>query len=252
MTVDFELRPGIVLRVPEEAVHGFTWFTKVSPECIAEMDLFPIWAKGRRYFMDIGAYHGMFSIVFAHINPNGGVAVAFEPSDIVRPVLEHAADAYKGRILASKLALSDQAGEMVARTEFQTHVVLSPGNLPGTNCTGPSDPPQTIRRVVGDALGFNPDVIKIDVEGHEVRVVRGMIETIKRNKPTIFIELHGLRIVDDGESMQALVDMLGPLDYVVVEQPHGEALGMDHLLTYPVGSQIQRVMLIHSANFCTD
>lgn len=39
-----------------------------------------------------------------------------------------------------------------------------------------------------DNLQINPSHIKIDVEGHEVKVLEGMIETIERCKPVFLIE----------------------------------------------------------------
>ena len=39
--------------------------------------------------------------------------------------------------------------------------------------------------LVKDNIGF----IKIDVEGHETEVIKGSIELIKRNKPTLLVEI---------------------------------------------------------------
>lgn len=39
-----------------------------------------------------------------------------------------------------------------------------------------------------DTFGFNPDFIKIDVEGYEDKVLQGLRKTINREKPTILVE----------------------------------------------------------------
>lgn len=44
----------------------------------------------------------------------------------------------------------------------------------------------TLRR--GDDLRLSPDVIKIDVEHHELSVIRGLAETIGRSRPLLIIE----------------------------------------------------------------
>lgn len=54
------------------------------------------------------------------------------------------------------------------------------------------------RLVSGDELfeDINPDFIKIDVEGHEIEVLKGLEALIKRSRPAIFIE------VDDKNAAQ--------------------------------------------------
>lgn len=44
--------------------------------------------------------------------------------------------------------------------------------------------------VTFDSLGFAVDVVKIDTEGADIRVLRGMHETIARCKPVIIVEDH--------------------------------------------------------------
>ena len=41
---------------------------------------------------------------------------------------------------------------------------------------------------IGDDLSLNPDLIKVDVEGAESCVLRGLIQTIKRRRPVIMVE----------------------------------------------------------------
>ena len=45
-----------------------------------------------------------------------------------------------------------------------------------------------------DDYDLKPDLIKIDVEGHENEVIMGSIKTIKKHKPFIFIERPSLFI----------------------------------------------------------
>lgn len=57
------------------------------------------------------------------------------------------------------------------------------------------------------------DLIKIDVEGYELRVLKGSEEILKKYKPILFIELDNDNLMDQGDSAQALIDFLTQLGY---------------------------------------
>ena len=66
-----------------------------------------------------------------------------------------------------------------------------------------------VEATTGDRLcervGFLPDVIKIDVEGHEAKVIRGLAEIIRKAKPLVFVELHPNRINREGDRIADLL-----------------------------------------------
>lgn len=53
---------------------------------------------------------------------------------------------------------------------------------------------------------YAPDLMKIDVEGHELQVLRGSMETINEYKPIIFYEAHG-------NDLDTIYDMLENIGY---------------------------------------
>src|SRR5262245_43815018 len=63
------------------------------------------------------------------------------------------------------------------------HAVAAPLSEPGGRIL--------VEKIAGDALcaklAFKPDVIKIDVEGHELKVINGLIQTIIVIKPLLFL-----------------------------------------------------------------
>jgi hypothetical protein len=59
-----------------------------------------------------------------------------------------------------------------------------------------------------------PDFVKIDVEGLELDVLRGMTQTISDYKPELFVELHGV-------SEQEIVELLLSCDYKVHQVEDG-------------------------------
>jgi FkbM family methyltransferase len=62
-----------------------------------------------------------------------------------------------------------------------------------------------------------PDIVKIDVEGHEAAVLRGMQQTIRRHQPVIFFEHISLqdeeihRMVPDNYSLSSVSDADGTI-----------------------------------------
>ncbi|WP_374431425.1 FkbM family methyltransferase [Tabrizicola sp.] len=79
-----------------------------------------------------------------------------------------------------------------------TQVSLEPG-------AGPSD---TVPLVTVDSLGLaRCDLIKVDTEGFEDRVVEGGLDTLSRLEPVLYVEVH------DREKLQRLMGRLKPLGY---------------------------------------
>ncbi len=205
----FKVREGIEFNIHQESKFVFEFFTFRSPECIAEMDCFIKYAKGKRYLLDIGAYHGIFSLVFTKLNE--GTAYAFEPSETLFGVLSYNSIA-NPNIIPSKIALSNTIGTVLCHKEWE-HMVI--GNIDREENT------IAVSTETGDNFcGINsiaPDVIKIDVEGHEVKVLKGLYETIKKYKPIIFLETHYNRIPLDGDSTQDIVDFINEFNYKVID-----------------------------------
>jgi len=54
-------------------------------------------------------------------------------------------------------------------------------------------------------------MIKIDVEGMEMKVLRGLEETIRRTRPVLLLEI-------DDENNADFQDWIAPFDYDVVEE----------------------------------
>jgi hypothetical protein len=84
---------------------------------------------------------------------------------------------------------------------------------------GRADKLLTVEKQTGDelcrSLAFAPDLMKVDVEGHEIKVLRGLSKTIEQCRPLIFLEVHPARINDEGDSLAELSGMLEKRQYRV-------------------------------------
>lgn len=158
--------------------------------------------------IDIGAHKGeVLDIMLKHA-PNG-VHYAFEPIPEMFAGLQQK---YKHNTNCHihGVALSNEMGE----ASFN-HVVSNPSysGLKKRKYDRPEEQDQTIT-VVTNLLdniipkSYTPTLIKIDVEGGELLVFEGAVETIKRTQPTIIFE-HGLGASDFyGSTPDKVFDLL--------------------------------------------
>ena len=57
------------------------------------------------------------------------------------------------------------------------------------------------------------DLIKIDVEGYELNVLRGAMDLLKKHRPILFVELDDNNLIDQGDSALTLIRFLGEVGY---------------------------------------
>lgn len=144
-------------------------------------------------FVDVGASTGWFSVAIAAA---GFDVVAFEPNvNPFRRLLENCA-LNEVEIDARNQAVSDANGE--ASLFFNAGLPLTSGaSLNKADCLRPSGEAivKTVR--LDDAITGSPKLIKVDVEGHEMAVLRGAGKLIERNRPLMVLEANTAAHVAD-------------------------------------------------------
>jgi FkbM family methyltransferase len=134
--------------------------------------------------IDVGASFGVFSYAFLQ---RGAIVHAFEPQPVCLATLNAYARAHP-RLHVHPIALSDASGDGVLTLPVTAPAPGSPG------ATLRSDVPAaaTIDVHLGALDDFDiadVSLIKVDVEGGELGVLRGAIETIRRSRPLLMIEI---------------------------------------------------------------
>jgi FkbM family methyltransferase len=162
--------------------------------------------KASGAMVDVGANRGIYSAVA--LRSRRWVA-AFEP------VPEEAARL--GRLIGARgvvhqVALSDRCGRATLRIPCLSGVTVTTRSSLEANVE--ADLPHRDLEVdvaTLDSFGLS-DVafIKIDVEGHELSVLRGGAGTIARSRPNLLVEVEESRVPG---SFQAVSDLLASLDY---------------------------------------
>lgn len=202
------IRDGIVVDVgtSDYPRFGFEFFCWRSPEMKQELDLFIKYANGKSLMLDIGAFHGIFSLVFNELNSNGEV-FAFEPMPEAYSMLcENVA--FKENIYTSDVALTDFDGHISMKKEW------------GHFVTDTTDGGFMVKCIRGDEFidnKTNPDIIKIDTEGSELQVLMGLSRVIYQSHPIIFLELHPDRVRNYGHSVEQICAMLESWGYRAID-----------------------------------
>ncbi len=167
-------------------------------------------------FMDIGANVGFFTLLAARRVGKGGQVHAFEPEPRTYAALRRNIALNRlTNVTAWQLALSDTAG---TATLFP-HA----GGNSGAASLRPlenSGPPVAVELDTYDRLAAErglpvPSLIKIDVEGAETKVIRGMTQLLSQEtKPPILMEISEFSLEKLGSSRQELLGMMRNFGYV--------------------------------------
>lgn len=185
-------------------------------------------------FLDVGANVGFFSLVAARVVGPSGTVVAFEP------VPENASAAERNAALNSFARVRVvQAAVGAAPGRMTLHVTRHPGGAALASSAAPPDRVNSIEvEVVSLDAAFEsgrvppPDLVKIDVEGAELDVLRGMSGLAARCGPSILCEFDGPSAADVRPRLDAALELFADWGYSVrrLESSYSGAWEVVHVL----------------------
>lgn len=133
-------------------------------------------------FVDVGANVGNHSLFAARL---ASKVIALEPGLLQHTLLSVniALNGLSDKIVLHRLGLSDRA-------ELSRLLTPNDDNLGGSRIA-PESQGEFVRLAVGDEVLRDVPVtfLKIDVEGHEMKALQGLADTIARRRPKILIEV---------------------------------------------------------------
>ncbi len=178
--------------------------------------------------LDVGAHIGLVTMPLSRVVSKTGRVYAFEPGTINKLFLQRHIEINEiSNVEVLDLALGAKSN---GKALFQQHKSVSgmnafmvQGKSPDSQGAGVSRAPDmelipvsvtTIDEFCSTRL-LTPNVIKIDVEGAELLVLKGAVETLKEARPLIFLSVHPRQLAEFGSSIADLEHLIRSLDYVI-------------------------------------
>ena len=155
--------------------------------------------------LDFGANIGVFSVAMARRFP-GAKVISFEPEKSNYEILEKNAKLNPGVIPVRK-AISNQTGEQ----EFFSSLHKYSSSLIREHMVESTFSEKVSRVTIGDILNeYNLDkidIIKMDIEGGEIKALRGMNDTIKKNQVVLITEYAPFYFEDPTELIRIIEEV---------------------------------------------
>lgn len=170
------------------------------------------------HFLDVGAHYGYFSRLGAALVGKTGRVVAIEAAPDTFAILGENAGA-EPQLTALQLAVSDTVGHLdfyAFPNQYSEYNTTDPGQFAGAAWLAENPPVR--HRIPADTLdaiagreALTPRVIKIDVEGAELLVLRGAENLLSAQSPAVVVEY--LTAERGNTAHRAAADLLRSLGY---------------------------------------
>jgi FkbM family methyltransferase len=143
-------------------------------------------------FFDIGANVGFFTLLGARLVGPTGTVVAFEPhaenAERLRRNVE--LNSFSNVEIVAQ-AVSDVSGDRLLDARHAATAALLPADRAGSRDGLACVEATSLDDFLAARPDLEPDVVKIDAEGHEVEIARGMLDVLSRQHVVLLCEMHG-------------------------------------------------------------
>ncbi len=177
-----------------------------------ELRLLPSLMDRSRNSVDVGANKGVYTYWMQRYSRH---VFAYEPNPKIFRILEAGA---RGNVTVSPFALSDRSGRAILRVPKTARGYSNQRATLSTRALGSSYGEVAVEaRRLDDETLSDIGFMKIDVEGFELAVLDGAIETIRRDRPTLLIEIEEIHIGGRIEDALARVAELGYRGFALID-----------------------------------
>lgn len=170
-------------------------------------------------FIDVGANAGYFTLLAARRVQGAGIVLSIEPNPIVAKQLR----ANVERSNLANVIIEEKVCSDSLQTTIQTLYLHDDSNsgrasLSKSNTAGIENvqvASSTVDQLVQEHGLRHVTLVKIDVEGAELMVLRGMTDTMRHFRPTIVIELEPHLLRGFSATAEDVVSLLSTFGYKV-------------------------------------
>lgn len=225
----FSTPDGITLTVPPRFPSAHSYRAGVY-ETETVMCVRRVLGEVQGGFVDVGANVGYFALIAARLDGHRQVW-AFEPDPQIHAYLRRniSANRADASVVAESLGVSDTAGSLrFCRDRFGSEGYVLDSVLEGD---GAIEIDSLRLDDYFKTRGWPPvALIKLDIEGHEVRAIGGMPELLRRNpEAQLIVEVNPPALARSGTSASELVRILRDMGRERLTELHtGRTLQVDH------------------------
>ena len=166
---------------------------------------------------DVGAHHGLMSIIASRLVGASGKLIAFEPNPASRAVLEeHLKLNDVTNVVIEPVGLTDREGS----APFYAHPGEYSWNSTLIGDFADEKSRSNVLSITTTTLdhycaksGLRPSVIKIDTEGSDFLILKGGAQVLRDIRPHLILELNPIAAASAGTTIGELVDFLTELGY---------------------------------------
>ena len=232
LSLSYTSRRGLTTGLKRQGCFGFLPGGRLTPEeeFLRNLDL-----RGKIIF-DVGGFLGLMTLFFANRAKH---VVTYEPLPESRQRIAKNLELNGfGNVTLRDVALSSRPGSLTLI--FDDLMSGGASGDPEISCELASSmahprlvtvPVTTIDLEIASGQPV-PDLIKVDVEGMEYQVLRGMFELLGTSKkPWLYFELHGTTHEDKQTNAQDVIGTLRDLGYIVYDVERGRDIGRSETIT---------------------
>lgn len=209
--VTFTMRTGLAKGMKRRYGLGFKPKLSLTKE---ERFLSGLDFSGKTVY-DIGGYIGILSMFFSRKTGKEGKVITFEPNPYNYEELNKNLELNNcDNVTTIQLGVGDvnEFLEMVTNPIYPTRGTMKNNRKESLHHHMGSEilivKVVRLDKIITEKDLPQPDFVKIDTEGFENEVLHGMTETIKKHKPTLYIEMHN-------KSVKEVIEFLVSNDYSI-------------------------------------